>query len=96
MLASVIAAFLYLRIMVSTWMVDAGRRRRLEPVPVPFATGLAIAAAVGFTLLVGIFPEWLLDAAEATTSSPADPRSGGFVTRRSGRRRPGYRRSVAQ
>ena len=66
MIVSVIAAFLYLRIMVSTWMTDA-RRTATAPVRVPFSTGLAITAAVGFTLLVGIFPAWLLDAAETTT-----------------------------
>ena len=32
------------------------------------ASGLAIAAAVTFTLVVGIFPEWLLEAAETTTT----------------------------
>ena len=66
MLSSVIAAFLYLRIMVSAWMadpVDDGP----PPVRVPLATGLAITAAVVFTLFVGIFPEWLLEAAEKTT-----------------------------
>ena len=67
MVSSVIAAFLYLRIMVSAWMADAPADDDAgEPVPVPFATGLAIAAAVVFTLVVGIFPEWLLDAAETT------------------------------
>ena len=35
--------------------------------PIPFSSGLAIALAVGFTLAVGIFPDWLLDAAETTT-----------------------------
>ena len=39
----------------------------VEPVRVPFGTGLAIAAAVVFTLVVGFFPDWLLDAAEKTT-----------------------------
>ena len=66
MLASVVAAFLYLRIMVSAWMVEPADDR--PPVPVTFATSVAIAAAVGFTLAVGIFPEWLLEAAEATTA----------------------------
>ena len=46
----------------------AGRgRRRGSRCGVPFGTGLAIAAAVGFTLVVGFFPDWLLDAAETTT-----------------------------
>jgi NADH-quinone oxidoreductase subunit N len=69
MLSSVVAAFLYLRIMVSAWMADAPPAgETLEPVRVPLSTGVAIAAAVGFTLVVGIFPEWLLEAAETTTT----------------------------
>ena len=46
----------------------AAEGEALEPVRVPLASGLAIAAAVGFTLVVGIFPEWLLEAAETTTT----------------------------
>ena len=73
MVASVIAAFVYLRIMVSTWMADPVEGR--PAVPVTFATGLAITAAVAFTLVVGIFPEWL--AANAARrddrSPPASP-----------------------
>ena len=49
--------------------MDDRRRRReaREPLPVPLSSGVAIAAAVGFTIVVGLFPEWLLSAAEATT-----------------------------
>ena len=65
MISSVIAAFLYLRIMVSAWMADPDDAT--TPVQVPVASGLAITAAVAFTLFVGIFPEWLLEAAERTT-----------------------------
>jgi hypothetical protein len=35
-------------------------------VTVPFASGMAIAAAAAFTLVVGLFPEWLLDLADTT------------------------------
>ena len=66
MVSSVIAAFLYLRIMVSAWMADPADDGE-TPVRVPLASGLAIGAAVAFTLFVGIFPEWLLEAAEKTT-----------------------------
>jgi NADH-quinone oxidoreductase subunit N len=65
MVSSVIAAFLYLRIMVSVWMSDPSGDA--TPVRVPFSAGLAIFLAVGFTLFVGIVPGWLLDAAEQTT-----------------------------
>lgn len=67
MLASVIAAFLYLRIMVSAWILDApDTGAAADRVRVPFRSGLAIAAATVFTIGVGIVPGWLLDAADAT------------------------------
>ncbi|HEY0519125.1 MAG TPA: NADH-quinone oxidoreductase subunit N [Ilumatobacteraceae bacterium] len=66
MVASVIAAFLYLRIMVSMWITEpeTGDADR-EAVRVPLWTGVAVALAVGFTLLVGFYPGWLIDAAKA-------------------------------
>ncbi len=69
MVASVIAAFLYLRIMVSMWISDAepGDDAR-EVVRVPLATGLCVALAVGFTLAVGFFPGWLVDASRSATA----------------------------
>ena len=63
---AVIAAFLYLRIMVSTWLEAGSEATAVEAVP--FSTGLAIAAAAGFTLLVGVWPGWLLDAAATVTT----------------------------
>ena len=68
MLASVVAAFLYLRIMVSAWMNDPPEDGEMATkLSIPFTSGLAIGLAVAFTLAVGIFPDWLLDAAETTT-----------------------------
>jgi NADH-quinone oxidoreductase subunit N len=67
MVTSVVAAFLYLRIMVSTWIEVLPGDDAREPVRLPFASGLAIAASVGFTLAVGFFPDWLIDASEVTT-----------------------------
>ncbi len=63
MVTAVISAFLYLRIMVSVWLQDAetGDDER-EPVVVPFSTGLAIVLCAGFTLLVGFYPSWIIDA----------------------------------
>jgi NADH-quinone oxidoreductase subunit N len=71
MVASVIAAFLYLRIMVSMWVTepesgDAGR----EAVRVPLWTGVALAVSVGFTLAIGIYPSWLIDATKAAVAIP--------------------------
>ena len=69
MLASVIAAFLYLRIMVSMWIADPEPGDdQLEAVRVPFSTALAVVLAVGFTLVVGVAPGWLISAAENATT----------------------------
>jgi NADH-quinone oxidoreductase subunit N len=69
MLASVIAAYLYLRIMISMWIAEpeTGDESR-EHVRVPIGTGLAIVLSVGFTLLVGVFPGWLIDASQQATT----------------------------
>jgi NADH:ubiquinone oxidoreductase subunit 2 (subunit N) len=61
---------LYLRIMVSMWVSepepgDDG----LEAVRVPLWTGVALSLSVGFTLLIGFFPTWLIDAARAATAA---------------------------
>jgi NADH-quinone oxidoreductase subunit N len=68
MVASVIAAFLYLRIMVSMWITDAeaGDDAR-EAVRVPVSSAIAITLSVGFTLLVGFFPGWLIEASKNAT-----------------------------
>jgi NADH-quinone oxidoreductase subunit N len=57
MLAAVIAAFLYLRIMVSMWLSEPASTERRE---VPTASGVAIAATVAVTLVVGFVPSALL------------------------------------
>jgi NADH-quinone oxidoreductase subunit N len=71
MVASVIAAFLYLRIMVSMWVTEpeAGDATR-ETIRVPVWTGVALALSVGFTLAVGIYPAWLIDATKAAVVIP--------------------------
>ncbi|MBA3289535.1 MAG: NADH-quinone oxidoreductase subunit N [Acidimicrobiia bacterium] len=66
MVSSVVAAFLYLRIMVAAWITEAPDGE-LEREPIPFTTGVALIMCVGFTLFVGVVPGWLLDAAERTT-----------------------------
>jgi NADH-quinone oxidoreductase subunit N len=62
MVAAVVAAFMYLRIMVAVWLTDAPADGARERVPV--GAGLAIAVAVVVTLVVGVWPEWMLDAAD--------------------------------
>ena len=66
MVAAVVAAFVYLRIMVSMWLGDAVEEA--PRAPVSFAAGLSIVAAVVFTLVVGIVPGWLIDAADQATA----------------------------
>ena len=70
MVAAVVAAFLYLRIMVNMWLADpsdadvaADASGKLS---IPLTAGLAIAGAAAFTLFVGVFPGWLIDAASQT------------------------------
>ena len=80
MVTAVIAAFLYLRIIVSMYMQadddDAPGARRI---PVPFAAGLGLAVAALVTLAAGVAPGILADpASEATPvlvaeAPPAQP-----------------------
>jgi len=69
MVASVVAAVLYLRIMISMWLNDAeaGDDAR-ESVRVPFTANVVVTLATIFTLLVGVFPGWLIDAARTAAS----------------------------
>jgi NADH-quinone oxidoreductase subunit N len=55
MLTAVVAAFVYLRIIVAMYMSveDAGEPRKI---PVPFAAGLALAVSLAVTLGIGVFP----------------------------------------
>ncbi len=55
MVSSVVAAFLYLRIVVSMYM-EAEEEREARRIPIPFSAGLALAASVLVTLAVGLFP----------------------------------------
>ncbi len=65
MVCAVIAAFLYLRIMVSMWVGEASDDD--DTVRVPFSMGFVVASAVVFTIALGIFPGWLIDAADQVT-----------------------------
>lgn len=58
MVCAVIAAFVYLRIMVSMWLSDSTIS---EPVKVPLFSAVAITVAVVVTLVVGILPSLLLN-----------------------------------
>ncbi|MEO8362844.1 MAG: proton-conducting transporter membrane subunit, partial [Ilumatobacteraceae bacterium] len=60
MVSAVIAAFLYLRIMVSMWLNPPAND---APLSIPIASGLAIGTTVVITLVVGFVPGWLIDTA---------------------------------
>jgi len=61
MVAAVIAAYLYLRIMVSMWLQE-GERSFDKP---QLGTSLVIAASVVITLVVGFYPDLLLNLVES-------------------------------
>jgi len=62
MLASVIAAYLYLRIIVSMYLADPQGDEEQQPVVrVPFSAGLGLALTLSFTVVVGFVPWWLVD-----------------------------------
>ncbi len=67
MVGAVIGAFLYLRIMVSMWMEDAADGGSLD---VPRAAGLVLAVSVAFTLVVGFFPDILINASRLVRFVP--------------------------
>jgi NADH-quinone oxidoreductase subunit N len=76
MLASVIAVFLYLRIVVAMYMEadEEGRERRRIPIPFSAALGLALCLVV--TLAAGVFPSLISDpAADATPALVGEPAS---------------------
>lgn len=66
MLAAVIAAFLYLRIMVSVWLQDSPDGAEAERVP--GLTAIAVTIAAVFTVAVGVWPDWLLSATESVAA----------------------------
>src|SRR4051794_4823588 len=83
MLSAVIAAFLYLRIVVAMYMSTDEVEEGEEPTPVttgprvtvPFAAKLALGVAFAFTLAVGFLPSSLADAStDATPTVTAPPK----------------------
>ncbi len=64
MVSAVIAAYLYLRIMVSMWLAEPSGARRT----VSFAGRVTLAAAVAITLALGVVPTYLLRLSESLTS----------------------------
>ncbi len=63
MVTAVVAAFLYLRIMVSMWLHDADDDA--PAVSVPISGAIAIGLAATFTIAAGLYPPWLVDLSDA-------------------------------
>ena len=66
MLAAVIAAFFYLRVIITMYSSDESDEAPAA-LPVPFGAGLVLVTAVGFTLLAGILPKAFCDLAQQAT-----------------------------
>ena len=64
MVSAVIAAYLYLRIIVSMWLAESSSARRT----VSLAGRVTLASAVAITLALGVVPTYLLRLSESLTS----------------------------
>ncbi len=69
MVAAVIAAYLYLRIMLSMWSGDdtAGGDTAGAALPVPLVTAVVIGISVAATVIFGLFPGWLVELSQRIT-----------------------------
>jgi NADH-quinone oxidoreductase subunit N len=62
MLSAVIAAFLYLRIIVSMYMADAPEgEAQPKPLPVPFSAAVGLGLTLAFTVVVGFLPSVVVE-----------------------------------
>jgi NADH-quinone oxidoreductase subunit N len=70
MVSAVIAAYLYLRIMVSMWLSEptAGGTLPITPRVMSMSSRVTLGLAVTLTLVLGILPTWLLDVSDSLTS----------------------------
>ncbi len=67
MVGAVIGAFLYLRIMVSMWMEEPSTE---EPVIVPRMVSAVLGVSVAFALVIGFFPDLIVNAARLVRFVP--------------------------
>jgi NADH-quinone oxidoreductase subunit N len=70
MVAAVIAAFFYLRLIVIMYMAapaEEGEAAPVAPIPIPFGAGLSLTIALGFTVVVGFLPSAVFDFARHAT-----------------------------
>jgi len=79
MVSAVIAAYLYLRVVVSMWFHSPGPETPAPGLPIAVPTGVALVACTAVTLFIGILPgplTDLADQAEPVLVEPAAPGSG--------------------
>ena len=70
MVSSVIAAFVYLRIIVSMYLTDPEPGDADQPrVRVPLSAGVGLTLTLAFTVVVGFLPWWLVDYARDAVPS---------------------------
>ncbi|HEX2043300.1 MAG TPA: NADH-quinone oxidoreductase subunit N [Acidimicrobiales bacterium] len=68
MLAAVIAAFFYLRVIVVMYMAEEDEGEEPAPrVEIPAGAGLALGLSLAFTVVVGFLPQFVFDFAENAT-----------------------------
>ena len=67
MLAAVIAAFFYLRVIITMYSQDEATDEAPARFTVPFGAGLVLVSAVAFTLVAGILPQAFFDFARDAT-----------------------------
>jgi len=79
MLSAVVAAYLYLRVVVLMWFTAPGEHTPAPGLRIPATTGWALAACTAITLFIGLLPgplTSLADEAPAVIVEPADPLAG--------------------
>ena len=67
MVGAVIGAFVYLRIMVSMWMEEASDS---NDIVIPRGVAVVIAASVAATLIIGFFPDLIINASRLVRFVP--------------------------
>lgn len=80
MLSAVIAAFLYLRVVVTMWFVAPGPDTPGRDLAIPVPTGVALVVCVAVSLFIGVAPDpvtRLADQAPPALVFPAEPSDSG-------------------
>jgi len=65
MVGAVVSAFVYLRLMMAVWNAEPSDLSRLRVAP---GVGIAVTVTAGFTLVAGVWPNWLLEIADSVAA----------------------------